>query len=76
MTKTETKVEPKVEVKPKEENVEVIEDDEFEEFEDNMAEGDDNSKEQWEDDWDTEKVDDDFSQQLRAEIESHSTMKS
>ncbi|EAL63625.1 DSS1/SEM1 family protein [Dictyostelium discoideum AX4] len=76
MTKTETKVEPKAEVKPKEDNVEVIEDDEFEEFEDNMAEGEDNSKEQWEDDWDTDKIDDDFSKQLRAEIESHSTMKS
>ncbi|KYQ89359.1 DSS1/SEM1 family protein [Tieghemostelium lacteum] len=60
---------------PVKEEIEVIEDDEFEEFEDNMVEGEEIDKNQWEDDWDTEQIDDDFSKQLRAEIESHSAMK-
>ncbi|EGG21260.1 DSS1/SEM1 family protein [Cavenderia fasciculata] len=68
---------------PKEEN-EVIEDDEFEEFEDNLLSllmfrfdrldvtcDDVDTKEQWEDDWDTEHIDDEFSKQLRQEIEAH-----
>ncbi|EFA84824.1 DSS1/SEM1 family protein [Heterostelium album PN500] len=60
------------------EEIEIIEDDEFEEFEDNIEnqnEDQDTVKAQWEDDWDTEQIDDEFSQQLRQEIETNSAMK-
>ncbi|KAH0460514.1 hypothetical protein IEQ34_011177 [Dendrobium chrysotoxum] len=54
-------------------------DDEFEEFE--LGEEWDDKKEnkeamqQWEDDWDDDDVNDDFSLQLRRELESHSEKK-
>eukprot|EP01113_Clastostelium_recurvatum_P012142 TRINITY_DN1626_c0_g1_i3.p1 TRINITY_DN1626_c0_g1~~TRINITY_DN1626_c0_g1_i3.p1 ORF type:complete len:102 (-),score=32.16 TRINITY_DN1626_c0_g1_i3:48-332(-) len=65
MSKEVAKPAPKVELEALEE------DDEFEEFEtgaDN-EEGEDKDDQQWEDDWDTDNVDDDFSKQLRAELE-------
>ncbi|KAH0436320.1 hypothetical protein IEQ34_026424 [Dendrobium chrysotoxum] len=54
-------------------------DDEFEEFE--LGEEWDDKEEnkeamqQWEDDWDDDDVNDDFSLQLRRELESHSEKK-
>jgi len=48
------------------------EDDEFEEFENetwNKTEEEEEVEHQWVDDWDDEHVDDDFSKQLRAELE-------
>lgn len=54
----------------------IEEDDEFEEFENEEWKEDqedaDDAK-QWEDDWDDEEVDDDFSKQLRAELEKQTT---
>eukprot|EP00727_Mastigamoeba_balamuthi_P002099 m51a1_g11887 hypothetical protein (75) ;mRNA; r:590070-590448 len=46
------------------------EDDEFEEFETEWAEKDEDEedKQQWEDDWDDQEADD-FSRQLRAELQ-------
>ncbi|KAL4295649.1 hypothetical protein GQ457_12G008100 [Hibiscus cannabinus] len=54
-------------------------DDEFEEFEineewDNKEEGKE-AMQQWEDDWDDDDVTDDFSLQLRRELENNSEMK-
>jgi len=49
------------------------EDDEFEEFEsDNWGKDEEETAavaQQWADDWDDEQIDDDFSKQLRAELE-------
>jgi 26 proteasome complex subunit DSS1 len=55
--------------------LDVFEDeDEFEEFEnedwDDKEEGEDGVQQQWEDDWDDDDVTDDFSVQLRKELES------
>ncbi|KAG1371150.1 protein DELETION OF SUV3 SUPPRESSOR 1(I) [Cocos nucifera] len=52
-------------------------DDEFEEFEIDQEWDDDNEEgkevmQQWEDDWDDDDVNDDFSLQLRTELESNS----
>ena len=46
-------------------------DDEFEEFENDWtpAEEEEEDKHHWEEDWDDEELDDDFSKQLRAELE-------
>jgi len=58
---------------PSKEELDAIEeDDEFEEFEatGGALDGEDlEDQHQWEDDWDTEDVDDQFSKQLRAELE-------
>ena len=45
-------------------------DDEFEEFENNWtpAEEEEEDKHHWEEDWDDQDLDDDFSKQLRAEL--------
>uniref|UniRef100_A0A914XL41 26S proteasome complex subunit dss-1 n=1 Tax=Plectus sambesii TaxID=2011161 RepID=A0A914XL41_9BILA len=52
------------------------EEDEFEEFPVEDWHGKDNEEEEddvnvWEDNWDDESVEDDFSKQLRAELEKH-----
>ncbi|KAJ7531486.1 hypothetical protein O6H91_14G045700 [Diphasiastrum complanatum] len=50
-------------------------DDEFEEFENEAwddKEEETDALQQWEDDWDDDDVTDDFSQQLRAELEKNS----
>lgn len=46
-------------------------DDEFEEFENDwtLAEEEEEDKHHWEEDWDDEELDDDFSKQLRAELD-------
>jgi len=43
----------------------------YKEFEDEWKEGEEDvdDKQPWEDDWDDDQVDDDFSKQLRAELE-------
>eukprot|EP00794_Sanderia_malayensis_P003615 gene3615-4126_t len=54
------------------------EDDDFEEFpaEEWKAEDEDEEDAQlWEDDWDDDNVDDDFSKQLRAELEKNGHVK-
>jgi len=55
----------------KEEFEALEEDDEFEEFEDGWVNEPEDKDDQrlWDDDWDDEDVEDDFSQQLRAEIQ-------
>ncbi|XP_065053909.1 26S proteasome complex subunit SEM1-like [Rhopilema esculentum] len=55
------------------------EDDDFEEFpaeEWKAADEDEEDAKLWEDDWDDDNVDDDFSKQLRAELEKHGHIKS
>ncbi|KAJ7991869.1 hypothetical protein DPEC_G00288330 [Dallia pectoralis] len=49
------------------------EDDEFEEFptEDWTGQEEDEDTHVWEDNWDDDNVEDDFSNQLRAELEKH-----
>eukprot|EP00013_Stygamoeba_regulata_P022562 CAMPEP_0177657144 /NCGR_PEP_ID=MMETSP0447-20121125/16010_1 /TAXON_ID=0 /ORGANISM="Stygamoeba regulata, Strain BSH-02190019" /LENGTH=76 /DNA_ID=CAMNT_0019161443 /DNA_START=35 /DNA_END=265 /DNA_ORIENTATION=- len=51
-------------------------DDEFEEFEDDWSKAEEEASDKvaWVDDWDDEKVDDDFSSQLRAELAKQATM--
>ncbi|CAK9297264.1 unnamed protein product [Gordionus sp. m RMFG-2023] len=50
------------------------EDDEFEEFPAEWTENEENNEESnvWEDNWDDDNVEDDFSKQLRAELERQS----
>jgi len=65
-------------VEKKEEFEALEEDDEFEEFEDGWVNQGEDKEDQtlWEDDWDDEDVEDDFSKQLRAEVEKLGTAQS
>jgi len=56
---------------PKKQTEVLEEDDEFEEFENDSWPKEETKTNitQWEEDWDDEKIDDEFSKQLRAEIE-------
>jgi hypothetical protein len=60
----------------KNEEIDILEDDEFEEFEEqdwNAEKEDHEDQQEWEEDWDDEDVDD-FSKQLREELKRNQAM--
>eukprot|EP01080_Neovahlkampfia_damariscottae_P005151 gene5151-8757_t len=62
--------------KNKQEEIDILEDDEFEEFEKedwNENEEEPEDTKEWEEDWD-EDVDDDFTKQLREELKTNNMM--